>query len=193
MLSLRLKRIGRTGHAQFRLIAQDRRFSPKSGRITAYLGSYNPHTKKVELDVEKINAYLKNGAQPSPRVVKLLKKEGIKLPAWVAKPLPKRGSIRNPDKRRSTRPAGAPAPSPAQTLPDKVSAGKPKTDMPAEAEAKTVEEQPAEAKAAPVEQKPETQAKEEPKDKPAAESTETPDQASQPEEPTTEDKSKPAE
>lgn len=145
MLSLRLKRIGRTGHAQFRLIAQDRRFSPKSGRITAYLGSYNPHTKKAELDVEKINAYLKNGAQPSPKVAKLLKKEGLKLPNWVAKPLTKKRAIRHPEKLRRNRPTSSEAtegkPAGESTPAKEASAEKP--TEPAE-EAVATEEAPAE-------------------------------------------------
>src|SRR6185503_6338257 len=104
MLAIRMQRTGRSGHAQFRLIVQDSRFSPKSGRIVEYLGSYNPHTKAVSLNKEKASDYLKNGAQPSPRVTQLLKDEGVKLPSWVAKPAKKEGSIRNPEKLRRNRP-----------------------------------------------------------------------------------------
>ncbi len=107
---IRMQRTGRSGHAQFRVIAQDRRFSPVSGRVAAYLGSYDPHTKAVNLDSDKIVAYIANGAQPSDRVVKLLKKEGIKFPKWVAEQLKKQKPVRNPDKRRSTRPEGVPEP-----------------------------------------------------------------------------------
>lgn len=143
MLSLRLKRTGRTGHAQFRLIAQDRRFSPKSGRVAAYLGSYNPHSKEAELDIEKINAYLKNGAQPSPKVAKLLKKEGVKLPAWVAKPLTKKRAIRHLEKLRRNRPAGEPAPAkeaPAEKPEEPTNEATAKQEAPAEAETTAQEE-----------------------------------------------------
>ncbi len=104
MLSIRLQRRGRSGHARFRVIVQDSRFHPTSGRIVAYVGSYDPHTKATTLDGEKISNYLAKGAQPSDRVAKLLNKEGIKLPKWFAASAPKKKETRNPDKRRSTRP-----------------------------------------------------------------------------------------
>ncbi len=117
MLAIRLQRTGRSGHSQFRLIAQDSHFSPKRGRIVAYLGSYNPHTKEVKLDAEKVSKYLENGAQPSDTAAKLLKKEGIKLPAWFEAAQAKERAVRNPEKRRSTGPASAKAPAekPAET------------------------------------------------------------------------------
>ena len=104
MLSIRLQRRGRTGHAQFRVIVQDSRFHPTSGRIVAYVGNYDPHTKAITLDGEKIGDYLAKGAQPSDRVAKLLAKEGIKLPKWFSASAPKKKATRHPDKRRSTRP-----------------------------------------------------------------------------------------
>ncbi len=105
-----MQRKGRTGHAQFRVIVQDSRFHPTSGRVVAYVGNYDPHTKAATLDGEKIGQYLANGAQPSDRVAKLLTKEGIKLPDWFQASAPKSKTVRNADKRRSTRPAGTPEP-----------------------------------------------------------------------------------
>ncbi|MBX4197347.1 30S ribosomal protein S16 [Candidatus Saccharibacteria bacterium] len=110
MLAMRLQRTGRSGHTQFRVIVQDSRFSPTRGRVVAYLGSYDPHTKTASLDSQKASQYLDNGAQPSDRVARLLQKEGIKLPSWVKLEAPQTGKIRNPDKRRSTRPAEPEAP-----------------------------------------------------------------------------------
>lgn len=119
MLAIRLQRTGRSGHAQFRVVVQDSRFSPKRGRVVSYLGSYNPHTKTATLDSEKTAKYLQNGAQPSDRVARLLQKEGIKLPNWVVLSQPQKRTVRNPDKRRSTRPpepvAETPAEAPAET------------------------------------------------------------------------------
>lgn len=105
MLVIRLQRTGRSGHAQFRFVVQDKRFSPSKGRVVAYLGNYDPHTKTATLDSEKASQYLENGAQPSDRVASLFQKEGIKLPAWVKTAQLKERSIRNPEKRRSTAPA----------------------------------------------------------------------------------------
>lgn len=104
MLAIRMQRTGRKGHAMFRVIVQDSRRTPTSGKVVAQIGSYDPHAKTVALDKEKASFYLDHGAQPSGRVVILLKKEGVKLPKWVNDPTKKDGTVRNPDKRRSTRP-----------------------------------------------------------------------------------------
>lgn len=141
MLAIRMQRVGRSGHAQFRMIVQDRRFHPTSGRVVAYLGSYNPHTKAVTINKERIESYLANGAQPSPRVVKLLKNENVKLPEWVAEPAKKDKVTRNPDKRRSTRPPEAAKP--------EVAAAETATSV---EETSTTEEQPTETESAPAEE-----------------------------------------
>jgi small subunit ribosomal protein S16 len=104
MLTIRMKRTGRRGHAQYRVVVQDSRFSPSSGRVVTYLGSYNPHTKETTLDKEKAGGYLQNGAQPSERVARLLQREGVELPAWVKLSAEKQRSVRNAEKRRSTTP-----------------------------------------------------------------------------------------
>lgn len=104
MLTIRLQRTGRKGHAQFRMVVQESRRSPKSGNIVLSLGNYDPHTKVASIDKEKAAYYLTNGAQPSSRVAVLLQKEGITLPSWVKVESTKQATIRNADKRRSTRP-----------------------------------------------------------------------------------------
>ncbi len=105
MLAIRMQRTGRKGHAQFRLIVQDKRFSPKSGRVSAFLGSYDPHTKKANVDTEKAAVYLKNGAQPTDRVAEILKAEGVKLPKWFQPATPQNRNIKNIEKLRRNRPA----------------------------------------------------------------------------------------
>lgn len=83
MLAIRLQRIGHKGYPVYRLAVQEAQRHPSSGRVVSYVGSYNPHTKQTNVQVEKAQKYLDNGAQPSPRVVKLLKDAGVKLPSWV--------------------------------------------------------------------------------------------------------------
>jgi small subunit ribosomal protein S16 len=107
MLVIRMQRTGRKGHAMFRVVVQDSRRTPSSGKIVASLGSYDPHAKAVILDKEKAAFYLEHGAQPSDRVARLLKNEGVKLPSWVKVSADKERAIRNPEKRRSTTPAEA--------------------------------------------------------------------------------------
>lgn len=105
MLVIRMQRTGRKGHAQFRVVVQDSRRTPTSGKVVANLGSFNPHTKETTLDKEKAKHFLDHGAQPSERVVRLLKAQKVTLPAWVKEPTKQEGKIRNPEKRRSTTPA----------------------------------------------------------------------------------------
>ncbi len=105
MLAIRLQRVGRKGHAMYRLAVQEARRHPSSGRVVAYVGTYDPHTKDAKIQAEIAQKYLDNGAQPSPRVVKLLKNAGVKLPKWVAKADNKKAKItRNMDKLRKNQP-----------------------------------------------------------------------------------------
>ncbi len=106
MLSIRMKRLGRKGHPTYRVVVQDSRQSPSSGKYVALLGSYDPHTKQSTLVKDKAEFYLKNGAQPSDRVISLFKSEKVSLPEWVKQPSKKEKSLRNPDKLRRNRPAG---------------------------------------------------------------------------------------
>ncbi len=104
MLVIRMQRTGRKGHAQFRVVVQDSRRTPTSGKIVAQVGTYDPHTKQITLNKERAEHYLNSGAQPSPRVVVILKAEGIKLPNWVKDTTKKQGKIRNAEKLRRNQP-----------------------------------------------------------------------------------------
>ncbi|MFI5271131.1 MAG: 30S ribosomal protein S16 [Candidatus Saccharimonadales bacterium] len=99
-----MQRTGRKKHAMFRVVVQDSRRTPTSGKIVASLGSYDPHAKNLIIDAEKAKFYLDNGAQPSDRIVRLFSSEKISLPAWVETPENKKRDVRNAEKRRSTRP-----------------------------------------------------------------------------------------
>lgn len=104
MLAIRLQRLGRKAMPVYRVAVQESQRHPSSGRVVAYVGAYNPHTKEVKIDNEKVEFYLKNGAQPSPRVVRLLEGAKVALPAWVKKPAAKTGKIRHADKLRKNQP-----------------------------------------------------------------------------------------
>jgi len=106
MLAIRLQRVGRKGYPTYRLVVQESQRHPSSGRVVAQVGSYNPHTKDVSVKVEEAQKFLNNGAQPTPRVVKLLKDAGVKLPKWVVEPTTdKTKAIRHSDKLRKNQPA----------------------------------------------------------------------------------------
>lgn len=105
MLTIRMQRTGRKGFATFRVVVQDSRFAPSSGRVVAKIGHYNPHTKETVIDKEKAAEFLKQGAQPSPRVVRLMTAEKIALPDWVeVKSDDKKRKVRNPEKLRKHQP-----------------------------------------------------------------------------------------
>lgn len=105
MLAIRLQRLGRSGYPTYRVAVQESQRHPLSGRVVAYVGSYNPHTKEAKIQVELAQKYLDNGAQPTPRVVKLLKDAGVKLPKWVVDSSDdKKKAIRNPEKLRKNQP-----------------------------------------------------------------------------------------
>lgn len=105
MLSIRLQRVGHTGHAMYRVIVQESQKQPTSGRVIAQLGTYDPHTKEAKIIVETAQKFLDNGAQPSPRLIKLLEKAGVKLPSWVKKTTTKKVSAtKNAEKLRKNQP-----------------------------------------------------------------------------------------
>jgi small subunit ribosomal protein S16 len=119
MLTIRMQRTGRKGFATFRVVVQDSRFTPTSGRVVAQVGHNNPHTKETVLNVEKIEAYLKNGAQPTPRVVRLLLAEKMTLPEWVKLPTNnKKRATKNTEKLRKHQPKEEPAVEEAPATPE---------------------------------------------------------------------------
>ncbi len=104
MLAIRMQRTGRKGHAMFRVVVQESRLTPTSGKVVALLGSYDPHAKTAVLDKDKAATFLKNGAQPSERAASLLKSQGVTLPDWVVISDKKAGALRNPEKLRKNQP-----------------------------------------------------------------------------------------
>src|SRR6266513_4633344 len=79
-VKLRLKRMGRSHAAFFRLNAIDSR-SPRDGRVIEELGHYNPREKdpsKVFVaKLDRCKHWLDVGAIPSETVSSMLKKAGI--------------------------------------------------------------------------------------------------------------------
>lgn len=128
MLVIRLQRTGRKGHAQFRVVVQDSRRTPTSGKIVAQVGTYDPHSKAININKERAEHYLEHGAQPSDRVVVILKKEGIALPKWVTTASKKAGKIRNPEKLRRNQPAEEPVEEPAAEAATEAPAAEETTD-----------------------------------------------------------------
>jgi small subunit ribosomal protein S16 len=147
MLAIRMQRTGRKGHAMFRLVVQESRLTPTSGKVVERIGSYDPHAKSLVVDKEKASFYLDHGAQPSERAARLLKGEGVKLPSWVKQPTEKTGKVRSPEKRRSTNPVKPEEPAPqAEAAPEAVvTEEETQVEAPVEAETPAEAETPNEA------------------------------------------------
>jgi small subunit ribosomal protein S16 len=77
-VKLRLTRIGSKKNPIYRVVAADSR-SPRDGKFIEIVGRYNPQMNPslIELDEEKVKAWLAKGALPTESVAKLLKTQGI--------------------------------------------------------------------------------------------------------------------
>ncbi len=75
MLKIRLRRMGSKQDAFYRVVVSDSRSTPLS-RFVDTVGTYDPGKDPavVDLDVAKIDAWIKKGAHPSPTVKSLLEK-----------------------------------------------------------------------------------------------------------------------
>lgn len=78
MVKIRLRRMGAKKAPSYRIVVSDSRF-PRDGRFIEEIGTYNPLSEpsQVVVDAEKVQQWIKNGAQPTETVKSLLKKQGI--------------------------------------------------------------------------------------------------------------------
>ena len=77
-VKIRLKRVGAKKAPFYHVVIADSR-SPRDGKFIEQIGTYNPLTDpaQINIDAEKANTWLKNGAQPTDTVRALLKKSEI--------------------------------------------------------------------------------------------------------------------
>ena len=75
MVKIRLRRDGAKKAPYYKVVVADSRF-PRDGRFIEEIGVYDPmrDPATIKIDVEKYNAWIKNGAQPTDRVKKLFEK-----------------------------------------------------------------------------------------------------------------------
>ena len=81
-MKIRLARGGSKKRPFYRIVAADSRM-PRDGRFIEKLGTYNPLLPKdsedrVKMDVEKIEAWIAKGAQPTERVTRMLEAAGVR-------------------------------------------------------------------------------------------------------------------
>jgi small subunit ribosomal protein S16 len=75
MVKIRLTRGGAKKRPHYRIIAIDERLQ-RDGRPLEYLGTYDPgsNPEKFNIKIDRFDAWIANGAQPSPTVRSLLKR-----------------------------------------------------------------------------------------------------------------------
>ena len=85
MLAIRLARFGAKKKPTYRVVVIDKERA-RNSRSVEVVGFYNPVAKpaQVQLNHERIEHWLKNGAQPSDTVTRLLKNNPAEQPAAVA-------------------------------------------------------------------------------------------------------------
>ena len=77
MVKIRLRRMGAKKAPFYRIVVADSRY-PRDCRFIEEIGTYNPVVNPAELkvDVDRAQAWIKTGAQPTETVRDLLKKAG---------------------------------------------------------------------------------------------------------------------
>ena len=77
-VKIRLRRMGAKKQPFYRIVVADSRY-PRDGRFIEEIGYYNPLSdpSDVKVDAEKVEKWIKNGAQPTDTVKVLLKRAGI--------------------------------------------------------------------------------------------------------------------
>ena len=77
MLRIRLRREGAKAQPIYRIVVAEREH-PRNGRFLEVVGEYNPRTNPTYVKINEARAlhHLKNGAQPSEPVARLLRHSG---------------------------------------------------------------------------------------------------------------------
>jgi small subunit ribosomal protein S16 len=80
-LKLRLARAGTKKRPFYHIVVADSR-SPRDGRFIERLGFFNPllpkeQSERLNLDLEKVRAWIAKGAQPTDRVLRFLDEQGV--------------------------------------------------------------------------------------------------------------------
>ena len=78
MVRIRLRRTGRKGAPYYRIVIADSQ-SPRDGRFIEIIGQYAPRqgNDAINLEVDRANYWLDQGAQPSDTVRSLLRRAGV--------------------------------------------------------------------------------------------------------------------
>ena len=123
MLKIRLQRVGKKKQAHYKIVVMEHT-RKTTGKYLELLGWYNPHSKEIQVDQEKLNFYITNGAQMSPTVNNILVGrdiiKGKKVTSWKPKKKPPQEEkekpaveskpVENTEKEKPEKPAETEAP-----------------------------------------------------------------------------------
>lgn len=89
-MKIRLARGGSKKRPFYRIVAADSRM-PRDGRFIEKLGTYNPllpkdSEERVKMNMERIQYWLDQGAQPTDRIARMLEAAGVKEKAERSNP-----------------------------------------------------------------------------------------------------------
>lgn len=156
---IRLQRIGRKNDPAFRMVVTEKTASVTAGNYVDLVGTYNPKTKAFTVAADRIQEWVKKGAQLSPSLNNLLVNKGViegtKLPVIsksnleknVAKRAAEEAAAKENEQKAAEKAAQAAAAAAAETA-----AAEPVAEeaAPAEAEAPVQEVPAVEPEAAPA-------------------------------------------
>ncbi len=72
MLMIRLFRVGKKKQPSYKIVVTDKKNAPARGRFVEEVGTYNPLTKAINVKKERVDYWIKVGAQTSDTVQNLL-------------------------------------------------------------------------------------------------------------------------
>ncbi len=74
-VAIRLKREGAKNHPYYKIVVADQR-SPRDGKFIELVGNYDPKKPgdNANVDLSRIDYWIKNGAQPSDTVRSIIRK-----------------------------------------------------------------------------------------------------------------------
>jgi len=115
MLKVRLQRKGKKKQAFFRIVLQEHT-EKLQGKYLQLLGTYDPHSKELKVDRERVEHWVANGAQVSPTLNNLMVNHKVwdrpKVQSWRPKVKEdgEKSAVAVPTPATQEKPVEAPAP-----------------------------------------------------------------------------------
>ena len=137
-MKIRLARGGSKKRPFYRVVAADSRM-PRDGRFIEKLGTYNPllpkdSEERVKMNMERVQYWLDQGAQPTDRIARMLEAAGVKDKAERSNP--QKGEPGQKAKDRAEEKANKAAEAAAAPAEEEAAAEEAPAEAPAEEEAK---------------------------------------------------------